>query len=92
MEIVELLFAGRPNRCMLFAYPGPERYESGDEELTVLPLHTKVMVASISIQGRSAGVCQKDCCSWRLPHAGDLASGYPGIMLRLCFSAWFFFF
>jgi hypothetical protein len=72
MEIVKRLFAGRANR-RVFAYPRPE--------LTVIPRHTKVIVASITIQDMPAGVCQEDCWSWRLPHAGDLASDYPGILL-----------
>jgi hypothetical protein len=57
------------------------QYESGNEELTVLPRHTKVMVANITIQGslrwfvKKTGLKDATCC--------DLASDYPGILLKL---------
>jgi hypothetical protein len=69
------------------------QYKRGNEDLIVLPRHTKVIVTGITGQSRPCrivGCCQEGCWSWRLALAGESCFDYSGIPLKLCFSDWFF--
>jgi hypothetical protein len=51
----------------------------------MLPRRTKIIVASIAVEGRIAGVCQEDCFL-------EAATCFRLSMNRveICFNAWFF--